>query len=64
MLCSYNKVSQRKENVIKKFIRKKNTLTVPYLPKKPLLVVSSPTQFKPVLLKGQLYFFQLNLTDS
>lgn len=64
MLCSYNKVSQRKENVIKKFIRKKKTLTVPYLPKKPLLVVSGPTQFKPVLLKGQLYFFQLNLTDS
>ena len=45
-LYPYNRVSQRKENVIKTIIRMKNTLTV-LIEKN--LHVSGPAQFKPIV---------------
>ena len=57
MLYSFNKVSQRKENVIKNIIRKRkyiySTLHI-FIEKNPC--IRGPTQFKLMLFKGQVYF--------
>ena len=55
MLYSYNKVSHRKENVIKEIRRRRNYIYINGTVK--TLCINGPVHFKAVFFKGQLYFF-------
>lgn len=55
MLCSYNKVSWRKENVLSKLLGISPKLFSNIFPGGKNVLESGPVQFNPMLFKGQLY---------